>query len=339
MQTSALDYNLPDELIAQQPPDCRIDSRLLVLGRNGIEHASFSDMPRFLEPGDALILNDTRVIPARLRGRKSTGGAVEILLVEGGARYWRCMARGSGLKQGVDVTLGEGVTARLIERKEGFWEVEFDTDIEDGGLLKRIGEAPTPPYIRERLKDEGRYQTVYAKEPGAIAAPTAGLHFTREMLDGIAKRGVTIERLTLHIGPGTFLPVRTETIEEHGMHPELVRVKPETAEVLNRVRREGGRWCAVGTSTVRALESACTPDGIASAVEAPTNVFICPGYEFRSKPELFLTNFHLPRSTNLALTCTYGGTHSVMDAYVKAVDMKYRFYSFGDAMLIEGEWN
>jgi len=337
MLASRFDYHLPAELIAQRPPECRHDSRLLVLGSDGVRHLTFSRFPRLLKPGDALVINDTRVIPARLHGRKPTGGALEILLVEGSARRWRCMARGSGLKPGMQAELSGGVRATFGERLDGFWNVTFNVDLDAGGLLERIGEAPTPPYIKERLKDGERYQTVYAREAGAIASPTAGLHFTREMLDEITGMGVSVEMLTLHIGPGTFLPLRTDNVEEHDMHPEHVHITSKTADELNRVREEGGRWCMVGTSVMRAMESACTSGGRVRAVDAPTNLFIRPGHEFLSRPELLLTNFHLPRSTNLLLACSYGGTERVLEAYRQAVDFRYRFYSFGDAMLIQGD--
>ena len=345
MELSELDFALPDELIAQAPVEPRGASRLLLLPRSGgaSRHLRFDDLPDLLAPGDLLVLNDSRVIPARLIGRKSSGGRVEVLLVEPAAAVppgepsrWLAMAQASKpIRVGTSIDF-DGLGAEVVRVEgEGFYEVRFDRD-EAGlaGALERVGRIPLPPYIR-RAPDAGdreRYQTVVAREPGSVAAPTAGLHFTPELLARLASRGVARATVTLHVGPGTFLPVRTSRLEEHRMHSERYEVPEATCRAFDAARRSGGRVVAVGTTAVRTLESAITPDGL-TAGPGRTGIFILPGHAFRAVDGL-LTNFHLPRSTLLALVCAFGGTERVLPAYREAVSARYRFFSYGDAMAV-----
>jgi S-adenosylmethionine:tRNA ribosyltransferase-isomerase len=342
MLLSDLDFELPEDLVAQVPVEPRDASRLLVLPRGGgcLRHLHFRDLPDLLAPGDLVVLNDSRVLPARLVGRKESGGRVEILLVEplGDPRgpRWRAMGQASKpLRPGSRLDLGGlGAAVERLEG-EGFREVRFDR--EAGALeeaLERVGRVPLPPYIRREPTDEDRkrYQTVVAREAGSVAAPTAGLHFTPALLDRLAARGVERATVTLHVGPGTFLPVRADRLEDHRMHAERYRVPPETARAVAAARARGGRVVAVGTTVVRVLESAVAEGGIRPGA-GRTDAFIRPGHRFRAVDAL-VTNFHLPRSTLLALSCAFGGTAPVLAAYRAAVEGRYRFFSYGDAMAI-----
>jgi len=342
MNVDEFDYELPEELIAQEPLADRAGSRLLVLRKKSgeIAHERFRDLGKFLRPGDALILNDTRVIPARLYGRKTaTGARVELLLLRplGGDR-WETLARpAKRLKAGTTVEFAEGdarMTA-VVEREEddGRRIVRFEHEGSFESLLERIGRVPLPPYIRKPLVDRDRYQTVYARRAGSAAAPTAGLHFTEEMLETLRSAGIRVGYVTLHVGLGTFRPVTATRVEDHRMHAEVYEVPAATAELVNTTRRDGGRVVAVGTTVVRTLESAAKPDGTVAAQSGETDLFIYPGYRFRAVDAL-ITNFHLPKSTLLMLVCAFAGRNAVLEAYRQAVELRYRFFSFGDAMLI-----
>lgn len=329
MLTSELDYGLPEELIAQRPAEPRDTSRLMVVDakRGSISHHTFRDLPGFLFPGDALVLNETKVMPARLHVRKSSGGEVELLFLRnvGGPdrERWEALARPSRrLRPGVELSAG-GETVKLVEDLgDGYWVVEGD-DV--GGLLQRSGSVPLPPYIRATPEVEKAYQTVYAEKDGSAAAPTAGLHFTDRVLREVADRGAGVAKVTLHVGTGTFLPVRVEKLEEHRMHAEYYRVPEEAARVVEETRRV----VAAGTTVARTLESwaAC------GETEGESEIFIYPGFRWRAVDAL-LTNFHLPRSTLLAMVMSFGGVDLVREAYRVAVEERYRFYSFGDAMLL-----
>ncbi|TLM68426.1 MAG: tRNA preQ1(34) S-adenosylmethionine ribosyltransferase-isomerase QueA [Deltaproteobacteria bacterium] len=342
MNLGDFDFDLPAELIAQAPLAERGGSRLLVIRRDAgsIEHARFADLPDLLTPGDLLVRNETRVIPARLRGRKESGGQVELLLVErreGAEELWRCMTRSSKPTR---------IGSRLYF--PGEIEGEVEADLGDGWRLVRFrcrenlltvlesaGEMPLPPYIQRppAADDRERYQTVYAREPGAVAAPTAGLHFSGDTFAELAARGIHACGLTLHVGPGTFLPVRSENLDEHRMHGELFAIPAETAEAVNRAHAEGRRVVAIGTTSTRALESAVDENGALRATSAETHLFIRPGFRFRMTDAL-ITNFHLPKSTLLVLVAAFAGRELILEAYRQAVEKQYRFFSYGDCMLI-----
>ena len=342
MRLSDFDYDLPERLIAQEPVEPRDASRLLVVPRSGgpLRHLRFADLPDLLAVGDLLVLNDTRVIPARLLGRKRSGGRCEILLLEplegpGGAR-WRAMGQSSKpLRPGSRLDFG-GLSAAVEEAEgEGFFAVRFDRAGEElAKALEREGRVPLPPYIRRppTEADRERYQTVVARVPGSAAAPTAGLHFTDRLLGRIAERGVARATVTLHVGPGTFLPVRTEEVERHRMHAERYRVPEEAAAAFAACRTRGGRVIAVGTTSVRTLESALEGPGLRPGW-GRTDLFIRPGHSFRAVDAL-LSNFHLPRSTLLMLVCAFGGRERILEAYRAAVAHGYRFFSYGDAMMV-----
>lgn len=325
MLTSELDYELPEALIAQRPADPRDSSRLMVVDatKGTIEHRVFRDLPALLRAGDALVLNETKVIPARLQARKPTGGAVELLFLRDLGGAWEVMARPSKrLKPGMMLTAGRTELRMVEDLGDGRWSVAAP-DVP--GLLDRHGRMPLPPYIRATPEAEGSYQTVYAREPGSAAAPTAGFHFTREVLDGVERSGAKVARVTLHVGTGTFLPVRTERLEEHEMHAEHYSVPEEAAGVV-----EGAdRVVAAGTTVARTLET-WAATGEASG---ESRLFVYPGYGWRAV-DVLLTNFHLPRSTLLAMVMSFGGRKLVREAYRTAVEERYRFYSFGDAMLV-----
>ena len=342
MQLSDFDYALPEELIAQDPVTPRDASRLLVLPEGGGEprHRTFSELDALLAPGDLLVFNDTKVIPARLVGRKASGGKVELLLcepLEGGlGRRWRAMGQASKpIRAGAVVEL-DGLTARVdAVEGEGFYLVSLDREGEPLlAALERAGRVPLPPYIRRApsARDRERYQTVWARAPGSAAAPTAGLHFTEPLLARLAARGLERTAVTLHVGPGTFLPVRGDSLEGHRMHAERYEITPEAAAAVAACRARGGRVVAVGTTTVRTLESAFDGAGIVP-VEGRTSLFIRPGHAFGAV-DLLVTNFHLPRSTLLVLVCAFGGRERVLSAYRDAVARRYRFFSYGDAMLL-----
>jgi len=334
MKTSDFDYDLPEERIAVRPLPGRQDSRLLILDRESgsIVHRKFLDLPGLLRPGDLLVLNDTRVIPARLYGKKPSGAEIEILLEERiGERIWKCIARGP--KQNLEVDFGNGLSGTLAKSGDDAWQIEFNHDVR--GHLDSLGHMPLPPYIKRRADEADRatYQTVYAKREGAIAAPTAGLHFTEQLLSEIEGKGVGVARVTLHVGAGTFLPVKSENIEEHRIHSEWREVSPETAKMVNDTRSRGGRVVAVGTTVLRSLESAAGEDGTVIPVTGRTDLFVYPGYRFRVTDAL-VTNFHMPRSTLLMLVSAFAGRELILKSYGVALESGYRFLSYGDAMFI-----
>ena len=332
-------YDLPEELIAQVPIAKRDESRLMVLNREKqtIEHRIFKDILDYLKPGDCLVRNNTKVIPARIYGKKETGANVEFLLlnnIEGD--IWESIVRpGNKLHVGTKVTFGDGILkAEILEVMDGGTrKVKFTYDGIFNEILDQIGLMPLPPYIHEELKEKDRYQTVYAKYQGSAAAPTAGLHFTEELLEKIKEKGIEIANVTLHVGIGTFRPVKVEKIEEHHMHSEHYYIKPEDAEKINKTKQNGGRIISVGTTSCRVLESVADKNGLVKAVEGDTSIFIYPGYKFKCIDGL-ITNFHLPESTLLMLVSALAGKDYIMKAYEEAVKEKYRFFSFGDAMLI-----
>ncbi len=339
MRVSDFDYQLPQELIAQQPLPGRDQSRLLVLDRKQPElvHTQFSQLPRFLAQGDLLVINDTRVLPARLAGRKATGGQVEILiLTPEDDRRWNCLAKPARrLKPGTELSFGKDLTAAVLSvGEQGLCQLEFPRQGKEFlHAIEQLGEMPLPPYIRETLADAERYQTVYSSQPGAVAAPTAGLHFTPSLLEHVQSRGVEVARVTLHIGLDTFRPVAVENVKEHKMHSEFYQLSDQTARAINAARERGGRVVAVGTTVVRVLETLTGQDGVIAAGSGWTEIFIYPGYRFKAVDGL-ITNFHLPRSTLLMLVSAFAGREKILEAYKEAAELKYRFYSFGDAMLI-----
>lgn len=340
MKTSDFNYDLPQELIAQTPLERRDGSRLMTLNRQTgeLSHRHFFDLPEFLRPGDTLVLNDSRVLPARLYGKRNpTGGAVELLLLkEGTDGSWECLARpGRKLKPGEEVMFGEGeLTATILEDLgEGKKRVEFHYEGIFLEVLERLGKMPLPPYIKEELQNGERYQTVYSKVVGSAAAPTAGLHFTPELLEKIKSMGVNIAYVTLHVGLGTFRPVAVEDVQSHHMHSEFCMISAETAEILNNTKKNGGRIVCVGTTSCRTLESFAAEDGTFQESSGWTEIFIYPGYRFKAMDAL-VTNFHLPESTLLMLVSAFAGKEHVMAAYEEAVQEKYRFFSFGDAMFL-----
>lgn len=335
MKTSDFDYHLPPEMIAQTPVEPRDSSRLLVVRRDtgALEHRIFRDITDYLHPGDLLVCNDSRVIPARIYGRKAeTGGKVEILLVaKRGAREWEALVRGRRVRPGTRLTLGEALEAEVVAMTEsGSRLLAFAEPVEPH--LEALGVVPLPPYIHEPLQDAERYQTVYARVRGSVAAPTAGLHFTPHLLDAVLTMGCGIAFVTLHIGMDTFRPIKEEHIEEHHIHTEWCEVSPEAAERIRAARASGGRVVAVGTTAVRALETA-VESGEVIPFSGPTGLYIYPGYTFRAV-DVMLTNFHLPRSTLLLLVSAFAGKGLMDRAYQEAIGEGYRFYSFGDAMLI-----
>ncbi|MCR4927834.1 MAG: tRNA preQ1(34) S-adenosylmethionine ribosyltransferase-isomerase QueA [Lachnospiraceae bacterium] len=339
MLVSDYDYDLPKELIAQDPLEDRSSSRLLVLNKNTGEfsHHCFKDIKEYLRPGDCLVINDTKVIPARLYGRKEeTGAAIEVLLLKRlTGDEWECLVRpGKKLRPGTRVEFGDGKLKGTITGmlEEGNRKIAFEYDGIFEEILDELGQMPLPPYITHELKDKNRYQTVYAKYEGSAAAPTAGLHFTKELLEEIKAMGVEIATVTLHVGLGTFRPVKVDRIEDHHMHSEYYVVEPEQAEKINRAKREGHRIISVGTTSCRTLESAAK-DGFVAAGSGNTEIFIYPGYEFKII-DCLITNFHLPQSTLLMLVSALAGRDNIMAAYKEAVKEKYRFFSFGDAMFI-----
>jgi len=340
MKKSDFFYDLPDELIAQEPIGRREQSRLIcmdrVTGKTG--HRHFFDLPELLRANDCLVLNDSRVLPARLIGKRETGGAVEVVLLREAqnATIWECMVRpGRRVRAGARLVFGEGELTAIVssETDGGNRYVEFRCDGDFLQVLERLGKMPTPPYILKELVDGERYQTVYSRIIGSAAAPTAGLHFTHELLGEIAARGVKLCCITLHVGLGTFRPVRADDVEEHKMHSEYFVITPETAEDINRAKENGGRVIAVGTTSCRALESCTDSSGRVSAFEGTTDIFIYPGYIFKCIDGL-ITNFHLPESTLIMLVSAFAGRDSTLRAYEEAIRERYRFYSFGDAMLI-----
>lgn len=341
MKLSDFNYDLPKELIAQTPLEKRDEARLMVLHRNNktIEHKIFKDILDYLKPGDCLVRNNTKVIPARLYGIKEvTGAKAEFLLlnrIEGD--IWEVMVKpGKKLLPGARVDFGNGLLkAEIVDKMEGGnRKVRFEYDGIFNEILDQIGLMPLPPYIKEKLEKKEMYQTVYAKYDGSAAAPTAGLHFTEDLLEKIKAKGVEIANVTLHVGIGTFRPVKEENIENHDMHTEHYYIKAEDAEKINNTRKNGGRIIAVGTTSCRVLESVSDENGFVREIEDDTNIFIYPGYKFKCVDAL-ITNFHLPESTLLMLISALAGREFVLDSYQKAVEEKYKFFSFGDAMFIE----
>lgn len=339
MKTSDFYYDLPQELIAQTPLERRDGSRLLTLNRETgeTEHHHFYELPRFLHPGDCLVLNNSRVLPARLIGHRPTGGAVEILLlVDKGNDTWECLVRpGKKLRTGARVSFGEGqLQAEITEvLPDGNRLVHFEYQGIFLEVLEELGRMPLPPYIKEELKDQERYQTVYSKVVGSAAAPTAGLHFTPALLDEIQNMGVKICYVTLHVGLGTFRPVKEDEIADHEMHSEYCVIPQETADIINETKKNGGRVICVGTTSCRTLESWANEDGTMTATGGWTNIFIYPGYRFKVMDAL-VTNFHLPESTLIMLVSALAGREHILAAYKEAVKERYRFFSFGDAMFI-----
>lgn len=340
MRLEDFDYDLPKELIAQTPVEPRDASRLMVVERKSgaIQHRYFRDLPEFLRPGDALVVNDTRVMPARLLGhREKTGGAMEVLLLKRLSRdRWETLVKpGKKARPGERIIFGDGLLVGTVVEPTDFGGRVIDFTYEGvfENLLDRLGQMPLPPYIHAQLSDPERYQTVYAREWGSAAAPTAGLHFTPELLERLKAQGVEIHKITLHVGLGTFRPVEVEDPTQHKMHSEFYSVSPEAAEGINAVRRRGGRLVTVGTTSVRTLETASQSDGTVVPGSGWTDIFIYPGYRFKVVDSL-ITNFHLPKSTLLMLVSALAGRELIMKAYREAVEMRYRFFSFGDAMLI-----
>ena len=342
MKTSDFNYDLPEELIAQTPVEPRDHSRLLVYHRGSgqIEHKHFFDIIDYLNPGDALVINETKVIPARLLGvKEDTGVPVEVLLLRRrDTTDWEALVRpGRRLRPGTFCSFGDGLLrCEVLDNVEdiGGRIVRFHCDGVFEEVLDRLGEMPLPPYIHEKLQDASRYQTVYAKQEGSAAAPTAGLHFTPELLERIRAKGITVVPVLLHVGLGTFRPVKVENAEEHVMHSEFRQVTEEAAETLNRIRREGGRIVCVGTTSVRTLETMATEDGVVHPGARDTAIFIYPGVKIKAVDAL-ITNFHLPQSTLLMLVSALTGREEALGVYREAVRERYRFFSFGDAMFIE----
>ena len=339
MKTHDFWYDLPEELIAQTPLQQRDSSRLMVLDKKTgqVSHKHFYDIIDYLNPGDCLVMNDSRVLPARLLGNRPTGGAVELLLLRDlGDKKWECLAKpGRKCLEGQTMEFGNGELTATVTQvlEDGNRVVEFHYDGIFLEVLDRLGKMPLPPYIKAELQDRERYQTVYSKEVGSAAAPTAGLHFTQELLDKIRAKGVNTAFVTLHVGLGTFRPVKAEQISEHHMHSELCMMNEETAQILNKTKQDGGRIICVGTTSCRTLESLVQPDGTFCAGSKWTEIFIYPGYTFRAMDGL-ITNFHLPESTLVMLVSAFAGRENVLSAYEEAVRGKYRFFSFGDAMFI-----
>ena len=339
MKTSDFYFDLPPELIAQTPLERRDASRLLALDKatGATRHLHFYDLPSLLHPGDCLVLNDSRVLPARLIGKRTGGGACEVLLlIDRGDKVWECLVRpGKKLRPGAKVTFGDGeLSAQIVgEGAGGNRLVRFDYDGIFLETLERLGKMPLPPYIKAELEDSERYQTVYSKVAGSAAAPTAGLHFTPELLGQIQAMGVRVCYVTLHVGLGTFRPVKAENLDEHEMHSEYCVIPRETADMVNKTKRRGGRVICVGTTSCRTIESWSDEDGTLKASAGWTNIFIYPGYRFKVLDGL-ITNFHLPESTLIMLVSALAGREHVLAAYGEAVRERYRFFSFGDAMYI-----
>lgn len=340
MDLKDFNYDLPEELIAQDPLEDRSSSRLMVLHKDTgrIEHKIFRDIIDYLNPGDCLVINDTKVIPARLMGiKEDTGAAIEVLLLKRNVDdVWECIVKpGKKARTGARIIFGEGLLVGeivdVIEDGNRMIKFHYEGIFEE--ILDKLGQMPLPPYITHKLQDKNRYQTVYAKNEGSAAAPTAGLHFTKELLEKIKEKGVNVVSITLHVGLGTFRPVKVDKIEEHHMHTETFNISKEAADTINRTRAAGGRVIAVGTTSCRTLESAAADDGTIPARSGDTDIFIYPGYKFKAI-DCLITNFHLPESTLIMLVSALAGRDNIMNAYETAVKERYRFFSFGDAMFI-----
>ena len=339
MRKSDFFYHLPEELIAQTPIEPRDSSRLMTFARSGGEvgHTVFNQLDNFLKAGDTLVLNNTRVLPARIFGtRRDTGAVVEfVLLKQKSTLVWECIAGpGKKAKTGTSFVFSDDLSANVIDvLPDGNRIIEFTCNGEFFSVLEKVGQMPLPHYIKEKLQNNERYQTVYSKELGSAAAPTAGLHFTKEMLERLSAKGINIAYVTLHVGLGTFRPVKVDEITDHKMHSEHYCISKETADIINKTKKNGGRVICVGTTSCRTLESAATKFGEIKECSDDTDIFIYPGYEFKVMDGL-ITNFHLPESTLIMLVSAFAGYENTMNAYKKAVDEKYRFFSFGDAMII-----
>lgn len=340
MDLKDFNYDLPEELIAQDPLEDRSSSRLMVLHKDTgrIEHKIFRDIIDYLNPGDCLVINDTKVIPARLMGiKEDTGATIEVLLLKRNADdVWECLVKpGKKARTGARIVFGEGLLVGeivdVIEDGNRMIKFHYEGIFEE--ILDKLGQMPLPPYITHKLQDKNRYQTVYARNEGSAAAPTAGLHFTKELLEKIKEKGVNVVSITLHVGLGTFRPVKVDKIEEHHMHTETFNISKEAADTINRTRAAGGRVIAVGTTSCRTLESAVADDGTIPARSGDTDIFIYPGYKFKAI-DCLITNFHLPESTLIMLVSALAGRDNIMNAYETAVKERYRFFSFGDAMFI-----
>ena len=339
MKKSDFYFELPPELIAQTPLEKRDSSRLMCMDRETgeVSHRVFSDLAELLRPGDCLVMNDSRVLPARLLGTRETGGAVEVLLLRDlGGGEWECLTRpGRKTRPGTRLSFGGGeLSADVVSVAEGGNRViKFNYDGIFLEVLERLGKMPLPPYIKEELQDSERYQTVYSRELGSAAVPTAGLHFTKELLEKIAAKGVRECFVTLHVGLGTFRPVKEDEIEDHDMHSEFCIIPEETARIITETKRAGGRVVCVGTTSCRTIESFANEDGTVDAKSGWTDIFIYPGYKFKCMDAL-ITNFHLPESTLVMLVSAFAGREHILNAYNEAVANKYRFFSFGDAMFL-----
>ena len=339
MRKSDFYFDLPEELIAQTPLERRDSSRLLHLDKvtGALEHRHFYELLDYLREGDCMVFNDSRVLPARLIGARPTGGSVELVLLRDlGEGRWECLSRpGRKTRPGTEILFGDGELKATVESvaEGGNRIVRFDYEGIFLEVLERLGKMPLPPYIKEELQDSERYQTVYSREIGSAAAPTAGLHFTKELMEKIAAKGVKLCYVTLHVGLGTFRPVKAEEIEDHEMHSEFCIIPEETARIVSETKKKGGRVIAVGTTSCRTLESFAREDGSLPAASGWTNIFIYPGYTFKAMDGL-ITNFHLPESTLVMLVSAFAGREHVLNAYEEAVKEKYRFFSFGDAMCI-----
>lgn len=341
MKTADFDYELPQELIAQDPLEQRDSSRLLILDKKTGErtHRIFHDIIDYLHEGDCLVINNTKVIPARLIGeREGTGGKVEVLLLKRKTdNVWETLVKpGKKARPGMRLSFGGGLLHAEVQEvvDEGNRLIRFEYEGIFEEILDQLGQMPLPPYITHQLKDKNRYQTVYAKYEGSAAAPTAGLHFTEELLQKIQEKGVKIARVTLHVGLGTFRPVKVDDVTQHHMHTEFYHVSQEAADIINETKKQGGRVICVGTTSCRTVESAADGQGVVQATEGDTDIFIYPGYQFKVL-DCLITNFHLPESTLLMLVSALAGKENIMAAYKEAVEMKYRFFSFGDAMFIQ----
>ncbi|MGI6066411.1 MAG: tRNA preQ1(34) S-adenosylmethionine ribosyltransferase-isomerase QueA [Bacillota bacterium] len=339
MKVADFDYFLPNELIAQHPVEPRDSSCLMVLHKDTgtVEHRSFRDVVEYLNPGDVLVINNTKVLPARVYARKESGAKIEVLLLKQLAHnQWEVLVRpGKRIKTGTKLIFSpEEMEAEVFDRTEaGGRIIEFKYQGDFFEILDRVGHMPLPPYIREELADGSRYQTVYAQERGSAAAPTAGLHFTRELLKTIEDKGIIIAQVLLHVGLGTFRPVKVENVEEHEIHSEYYQIDPINAEKINKARKEGKRVVCVGTTSTRTLETVADEKGFVCSTQGWSNCYIYPGYKYKAV-DVLITNFHLPKSTLLMLVSAFAGHENVMKAYRLAVEKKYRFFSFGDAMLI-----
>jgi len=338
MLTSEFNFNLPQELIAQKPMRPRDNSRLMVLDRTtgNIKHQHFYDLPDFLRPGDILVFNESKVFKARLIGSSGDQG-IEIFMLRGNEAVWSALARpGKKIEPGSEIKFDRGLKARVIKKRdEGIVEVQFNQSSNKlMDTIAKIGEVPTPPYVKIPPKKLEDYQTVYAKRLGSVAAPTAGFHFTSELLKKIQQKGIDLEFITLHVGLGTFRPILTDNLESHEMHEEFVEIESKTAERINQAKQEGRRIIAIGTTTVRALEGVAAIHGELKGFAGDVDIFIKPGFQFKIIKSL-ITNFHLPKSTLLVLVSALAGRENILNAYKQAIDKKYRFYSFGDAMFIK----